>query len=265
MAGSTKKKTEVLIDARQEAERTIDKILKKKFLKKGVFKWVLKNARKGIKNRENLRYERSRVFGRVRYIFRNMGAHFTHENVLESPRDIFYLEKNEIFSFMNGTSTTPNLKALVQIRKEQEKEDRSRPDPPGRFETRGLATCSAWVTSQLDVKDPKKARQGLGCYPGFIKGKVQIVLDPKTTVIKKDRIIVAKSTDPSWVMVFPLAKGLLVERGSLLSHSAIIARELGIPTVVAIDGLTEWLKDEDVVEYDGGNGRVRRVDQKNGK
>jgi pyruvate,water dikinase len=60
-------------------------------------------------------------------------------------------------------------------------------------------------------------------------------------------------------MLFPLAKGLLVERGSLLSHSAIVAREMGIPAIVSVAGVTRWLEDGDWVELDGTSGRLRRV------
>jgi pyruvate,water dikinase len=60
-------------------------------------------------------------------------------------------------------------------------------------------------------------------------------------------------------MVFPSARGVLVERGSLLSHAAIVARELGIPAIVSLPGLTRWLKDGDWVEMDGSTGVVRRT------
>jgi pyruvate,water dikinase len=52
---------------------------------------------------------------------------------------------------------------------------------------------------------------------------------------------------------------VLVERGSLLSHAAIVARELGIPAIVSLPGLTRWLKDGDWVEMDGSTGVVRRT------
>ena len=54
--------------------------------------------------------------------------------------------------------------------------------------------------------------------------------------------------------------GLLVERGSLLSHSAIVAREMRIPCIVSVPGVTTWLKDGDVVEMDGATGVVRRAE-----
>jgi pyruvate,water dikinase len=59
--------------------------------------------------------------------------------------------------------------------------------------------------------------------------------------------------------VFPSAAGLIVERGSLLSHSAIVARELGMPAIVSVVGVTAWLKDGDWVEMDGRTGLVRKV------
>jgi pyruvate,water dikinase len=57
-----------------------------------------------------------------------------------------------------------------------------------------------------------------------------------------------------------LASGLLVERGSLLSHSAIVAREMGIPAIVSIPGVTSWLADGDWVELDGRTGVVKKID-----
>ena len=55
---------------------------------------------------------------------------------------------------------------------------------------------------------------------------------------------------------FPLAVGILVERGSLLSHSAIVARELGIPAVVAARGLLSQVRTGDVVTFDGSTGEI---------
>jgi pyruvate,water dikinase len=60
-------------------------------------------------------------------------------------------------------------------------------------------------------------------------------------------------------MIFPSASALIVERGSLLSHAAIVARELGIPAVVSVPGVTRWLADGDEVEVDGSSGVVRRI------
>ena len=61
-------------------------------------------------------------------------------------------------------------------------------------------------------------------------------------------------------MVFPLLKGLIVEKGSLLSHSAIISREMNIPAIVGVQGVTTALKTGDIVQFDGSTGIIKKLD-----
>jgi pyruvate,water dikinase len=57
--------------------------------------------------------------------------------------------------------------------------------------------------------------------------------------------------------MFPLCAGLLVERGGLLSHSAVVAREFGIPTIVGVSGgLMSRLKTGQRVRMDGSTGQI---------
>jgi pyruvate,water dikinase len=107
-------------------------------------------------------------------------------------------------------------------------------------------------------------RKGLGCSPGIVRGPVRVVTDPNGVNLEQRSILVAEHTDPGWIMIFPAASGVLVERGSLLSHAAIVARELGIPAVVSLPGITRWLRDGDWIEMDGTTGIVRRIDPPGG-
>ena len=70
---------------------------------------------------------------------------------------------------------------------------------------------------------------GLPCVPGTVEGRVVRVLDPNQAGDIDGAIMVAYRTDPGWVPLFPRIAALVVERGSLLSHSAVVAREMGIP------------------------------------
>ena len=79
----------------------------------------------------------------------------------------------------------------------------------------------------------------------------------KDNLVLDGEILVAKRTDPGWIPIFPSISGLLVERGSLLSHSAIVAREMGIPAVVGIKGLLNTLTDGMIVRMDGKSGTVK--------
>ncbi len=71
--------------------------------------------------------------------------------------------------------------------------------------------------------------------------------------------MVARTTDPGWVFLLANAKGIITEKGSLLSHTAIIARELKIPSIVAVENATELLKTGDIVEMDGNTGEIRVI------
>ena len=73
-------------------------------------------------------------------------------------------------------------------------------------------------------------------------------------------ILVTRQTDPGWAPLFFLVKGLVVERGGMLSHGAIIAREYGIPAVVGVRGATQWIRNGDRVRVDGDAGLVELRD-----
>jgi len=93
------------------------------------------------------------------------------------------------------------------------------------------------------------------------RGRVCLVRDPAAVSPAPGCILAAELTDPGWVLLFPAAAGILVERGSLLSHSAIVARELGIPAVVGVRGLMARLRDGELVEIDGSAGSVRLLER----
>ena len=84
--------------------------------------------------------------------------------------------------------------------------------------------------------------------------------DPREAHDVTGCILVAERTDPGWTLLFPAVRGLLVQRGSLLSHSAIVAREMGLPCVVGVAGLLDTLRDGELVEMDGTSGRIVRLE-----
>ena len=88
---------------------------------------------------------------------------------------------------------------------------------------------------------------------------MRVVTDPRNATLQEGEILVAQQTDPGWVVLFPAASGLLVERGSLLSHSAIVARELQLPCVVSIRNITSILQSGDLVEMNGSTGEVKII------
>lgn len=230
-------------------------------VKRLVFDHVLKQARERIRSRENLRFERTRLFGRVRAILREAGNRLHADGLLENPADVFYLELGEILSVFEGAGTTRDLDRLARQRREEFAGYEATEAPPDRFQTRGPASRYSAFECTSEPAEMESSLKGSGACPGRVTGKVRVVLDPRGARLEPGEILVARQTDPGWVVLFPAAAGLLVERGSLLSHSAIVSRELRLPCIVSLPGITTTLKTGDLVEMDGAAGTVRILEQ----
>ncbi len=222
-----------------------------------VFRHVLRQARKGVRNRENLRFARTRIYGVVRELLHAMGGHFARAGLLDGARDIFYLTMDEVWDFVKGTAVTTDLRALAALRKREFDVYRDAPAPADHVETFGMVYHRNTFRNHQPVKVAEGDLHGIGCCPGTVTAPVRIVRSPRDDLNLNGCILVAARTDPGWVPLYPAVSGLLIERGSILSHSAIVAREMGIPAIVGIQGLLASLKDGQIVTMDGQSGTVR--------
>ena len=254
-----RKEKEIRRDAENSVSEELNKYhFPKSYILKIIFGYLLRNTRYFIRNRENMRFIRTNVFGMVKIIFRKIGKEFKSAGILEDEKDIFFLTVDEIISYVYGTSVTLNLKELVNLRKKEYEKNFLR-ELPERFRT-GFIPYTDIPREKISNKGNLS---GIGCSPGNVKGTVDIVESP---YIEKARgeILVAEKTDPGWLPVFPLYKGIILERGSVLSHSAIVARELGIPVIVGVRGVTNNLKNGDLIEMNGSTGEIDVLTRRKG-
>lgn len=227
---------------------------------KGFFeKFLVNKTRALIRNRENLRFERTRVFGRVRRIMRELGNRLAADKQLSSAQDIFYLNLEEVLE----SGVTRDLKSLATLRKNEFQKHHQSEPPPDRFTTRGGLHRHKSFTPESSPTSGESDLQGIGACAGIVRGPVRVVTHPRDATLQPGEILVATQTDPGWVVLFPAATGLLVERGSLLSHSAIVARELGLPCIVSLSNITTTLKNGDLVEMNGRTGQVTLIKDEN--
>lgn len=108
-------------------------------------------------------------------------------------------------------------------------------------------------------KEGKKHFNAEALSPGLVYGEVRVVLDPEhvdTSLWPENVIVVTESTDPAWTGIFIKAKGLIVEKGGILSHAAIVAREMGLPAVGQLYQCHLIFKDGDKVWVDGNHGTI---------
>jgi pyruvate,water dikinase len=242
---------------RSGAERAVAGHLKG--FRKVVYFWFLKHARKAVRNRENTRFARTRAYGVARSMFQAMGDDLAAKRVLAEPRDVFYLRLDEVYGIHQGTLTGIDLKATVAARK-KEYAGYVAAEPGARFLTRGPVYWGNDLVAAESVPDVAPGAdhdlRGMPCCPGVVEGTVRVVESAHDDLNLNGEILVTTRTDPGWVPLYPSVSGLLVERGSLLSHSAIVAREMGLPAIVGIKGLTRTLQTGMRVRMDGKAGTI---------
>jgi pyruvate,water dikinase len=223
-------------------------------------------ARRAVSARERLRLRRTWTYALARDVYRAIGLRLHGAGVLDDPSDVLYLGVDEIDAFLDGRAVSASLAPVVAARR-AEFAEYARSRPPDRFATVGSPYLG--TRRDLGVDDAAFGERGqaegrwlrgLGCCAGIVEAPVRIILDPSESLAVNGEILCTVRTDPGWAPLFPTASGLIVERGSTLSHSAVVARELGIPTVVGVAGVTRILRSGDRVRLDGSAGVVERLD-----
>jgi len=91
-------------------------------------------------------------------------------------------------------------------------------------------------------------------------GKARIIHNvSKMTDFKRGEILITKMTDPDWMPIMRIASAIITDEGGKTCHAAIVARELGIPTIVGANFATKKIKTGQEITVDctqGLNGRV---------
>ena len=171
-------------------------------------------------------------------IFLELGRRLHDRGLLHEPRDIFFLEFEEIFGFVEGTPghqpEGPGVRCAGRnIDEYRAVGDAGRPDRNPRHRLPWEPLPLAGMGGRTLTDPIASMRQGLGCCPGMASGRTRVMTDPAAAPSWQGDILVAERTDPGWIMLFPAGRRpRWWSAAVLLSHSAIVAREMGIPAVV---------------------------------
>lgn len=168
--------------------------------------------------------------------------------------DIFWLKLDEL-----GTSPNESSRARILERKAEAEIFRKLALP----RVFSLTHLEQLIATRSEAP-AGRVWQGEALSPGLAFGTVRVVRDPSVALASEwpeTTVLVAEATDPGWTPLFQRAVGVVVARGGVLSHCAIVAREMGLPAVSQIEGCTMNLKDGDHVWVDGNLGRVELAER----
>lgn len=222
---------------------------------------VLSQARQAVRQREQMRMARTKLFGLIRDLYLALGSRLFDLGRLTHPRQIIHLTTDELDAYFEGRTVTLDLAQLAALRAADFQRFTTHP-MPDRFYTRGPVYQAEQYRGTQPNTSTNTPLQGVGCYPGVVEAQVQVIHAPQDSLAINKRILVAFQTDPGWTPLLPTAAGVLIERGSTLSHVAVVARELHIPVIVNIPQLTQTLHSHDLIRMDGTSGTVQILHKK---
>jgi len=172
-------------------------------------------------------------------------------------KDIYYLRREELAAFK---SRRTELTAQIQERKLRWNACQRLPMP----EVIHASDLQALGRDEERPASQDGVFSGTGVASGIGTGPACILHSPADAgELSQGYVLVCPTTDPSWTPLFVHASGIVVERGGMLSHGAIVARDFGIPAVV-LPGATKTIPEGATVRIDGNKGRVELL-QKEGR
>lgn len=226
---------------------------------RGLTGFLAKRAALGIKNREMSRLHRSRLYGMMRSMMLAVGENLAADGVIGRREDIFLLTYEQVEQAVKSGESMKSTVDSVRRRYEMfaQLPAYSRLVFAGEVFDKNPASVG-----QMQFAADEDTFIGVPCSKGAAEGEVLVIDDPSQAADTEGKILVTKMTDPGWVFLIAGAKGIVAEKGSLLSHTAIISRELAKPAVVGVDNITRILKSGDIVRVDGGSGEIKIISRR---
>jgi len=179
-----------------------------------------------------------------------IGNRLSLKGIIKEPKDVFFLTENELTdnNFLN-IRYTDSIKEIIDERKTVYKHSLKLIEL-----TNDYIDHDIW--SSLDQF--KSEFSGDGCSPGFKMGIAKVIIGMGNfDKIDNDSILVCKNFRPAMSPILSRIGGLIVEKGSIISHGAILSREYGVPAVFNVENITRLIKDGDKVSLDGNTGIIQ--------
>lgn len=226
---------------------------------------VLKWTQRSIALRERARLKQALLYSRLRRILLETGRQLATLDLVDEATDVFFLSWQELDELLWGGSMFPeHTRELIRVRKAAHRA-MSQLSPPDTFElpegtyfrSETQLPHTTAEESPAIKSDHESILRGLGACGGTVTANAALLNDvTEFDRLSRGDILVTRQTDPGWGHLFFLIQGLVIERGGMLSHGAILAREYGIPTVVGVPHATREIRHGQRLAVNGDRGTV---------
>ena len=193
-----------------------------------------------------------------------VGERLVEKGIVDQRDDVFYLYRDELVDALQQGDDRRTIVAERRASMERASQVSAPttlgtppppPDVPDPF-------MDAIVYRLLGMVPPQEsadaaALKGVPGSQGAYTGTARVVrsLD-EATELEDGEVMVCEMTLPPWVPVFSVAGAIVADTGGVLSHTAIVAREFGVPAVVGVEVGTTTIKTGQTITVDGTKGFV---------
>jgi pyruvate,water dikinase len=226
---------------------------------------LLPRVHAAIRYRERARLKQALLYSRCRRIALAMGAELVRRGTIAERDDVFFLAWQELIELTGGAAMFPGSVRQTIATRRVEHARLSATTPPDSFtlaegEYLDDETCDPLDASDAVPSRPGDVLSGTSACGGRVTGRATVLESvTQASLLARGDVLITKQTDPGWGPVFPLIAGLVIERGGMLSHGAIIAREFGIPCVVGVKDAMRRIPSGATVTVDADRGEVHVV------
>ncbi len=261
LRGEARDPQRAIEQSRAAADAEMQRVLgRMNVLEQTALRHLVARAQKAARLRERMRGWVTRVLGVIRAVMLDADRRLVHlmpelvvpdgpPGVARLP-PVFFLTVDELLGALRNART--DLVPLVRARRAEYARDVARPAPPVTF----VGTPSPLLLPPHggDVL------RGLAASGGVVEGRARVLRSSaEMGQLAPGEVLVVHSTDVGWTPLFLVAAGVVTELGGPLSHAAVIARELGVPSVVNVAGVTRQVRTGDMLRVDGDRGMVHRL------
>jgi pyruvate,water dikinase len=213
-----------------------------------LFEQLLGSTLTFIDLREHVSAHISASAHELRRVFLTLADQFVSRGVIAQRDDIFHLTLDEARAAANAPD---DLRAVVAARRAEMEED-------AKLELPEVVRGSLANVRPVPAPSGHDALAGIAGSAGIVQGIARVVRDPADAPLTLTRgdILVVPFTDVGWTPLLTRIGGIVSETGGQLSHTAIVAREYGLPAVVSVKRATQLVRDGQPITVDGGLGRV---------
>lgn len=237
---------------RQRTRITKEVVARLPRLLRPTFESLLRRSQASARTREELRSHVVLTIGFYRRLALEVGRRMVAEGSLTHLSDTWYLTQQEHRRYLQTMPQPGELQLAACSRRQAHEILSALPELPPWFVREGDRLVQQSTSSHEGLE-----LQGLPGAPGRATARVVVVRSPKEGAkVTPGSILVAPSTDVGWTPLFLVVAGVITELGGPLSHSCVVAREYGVPSVVNIPSACSLLRDGDLVTVDGTRGLV---------